>query len=393
MSELTPSDEAQLAEAVATAASAGTPLEIRGGGTRAGLGRPVQAERTLATGGLSGITLYEPEALTLVVRAGTRMAEIEAALAAEGQMLPFEPIDHRALLGTTGEPTIGGAVAVAASGPRRIQRGACRDSMIGVRFVDGRGQAITNGGRVMKNVTGYDLVKLMAGSHGTLGVLTEIGFKVLPAPKATAVLQIEGLSDEGAVRAMADALGSPHDVAGAAHFPVGMNGDPVTMVRLEGLEGSVAYRAKALGDALSGHGDVAIETDPARTAAGWKWVRDAETFAGRAGAVWRLSVRPSDGPGLVARLRDDIAVEAVLYDWGGGLVWLLVDETGDAGAAATRSAVAATGGHATLVRAPAAIRAAVEVFEPEPAPLAAISTGLRARFDPKGILNPGRMRA
>jgi glycolate oxidase FAD binding subunit len=154
----------------------------------AGLGRPVQAERTLSTRGLSGIRLYEPGALTLVAGAGTPMADVEAALAAEGQMLPFEPIDHRRLLDTAGEPTIGGAVATGASGPRRIQRGGCRDAMIGVRFVDGSGRAVANGGRVMKNVTGLDLVKLMAGSYGTLGVLTEVGFKVLPAPQATATL-------------------------------------------------------------------------------------------------------------------------------------------------------------------------------------------------------------
>ena len=390
---LEPSDEAQLAEAVAQSASARTPVELLGGGTRLGLGRPVQAQKTLSVRGLSGISLYEPGALTLVVKAGTPLAEIEKTLADEGQMLPFEPIDHRALLGTTGEPTIGGAVAVAASGPRRIQRGACRDSMIGVRFVNGAGQVVANGGRVMKNVTGYDLVKLMAGSYGTLGVLSEIAFKVLPAPQATAVLLIEGLSDADAVHAMSDALGSPYDVAGAAHIPVGMDGDPVTMIRLEGLEGSVAYRAAALSDALKGHGTAKIETDPERTRAGWKWVRDAEAFAGREGAVWRVSVKPSDGPMLVARLRETIQVDAAFYDWGGGLVWLLVPETGDVGAAAIRAGVAENGGYATLIRATAATRAAVDVFQPEPAPVAAISAGLRAKFDPHGILNPGRMRA
>ena len=391
MTEVTPADEAELSAAVAAAAAARTPLEIRGGGTRATLGRPVQAERTLSTRGLGGIRLYEPGALTLVVGAGTPMAEIEAALSAEGQMLPFEPVDHRALLGTAGEPTIGGAVAVNASGPRRIQRGACRDAMIGVRFVDGRGQAIANGGRVMKNVTGLDLVKLLAGSHGTLGVLSEVGFKVLPAPETTATVLLHGLDDATAVAAMSDALGSPYDVAGAAHLP-DTDGGPVTMIRVEGLAGSVAYRTDELKKRLARFRPAGIDAAP-DAAAAWAGVRDVEAFAGRDGAVWRVSVRPSDAPAVVAAVRDAAPLAGAFYDWGGGLIWLLVDETGDAGAAAVRAQTARLGGHATLVRARAPTRAAVEVFEPEPAPLARISAGLREKFDPHGILNPGRMRA
>ena len=393
-----PTDESALSAAIAAAAAARTPLEIQGGGTRAGLGRPVQAERTLSTSGLSGIRLYEPGALTLVVGAGTPMAEIEAALATEGQMLPFEPIDHRALLGTDGEPTIGGAVATAASGPRRIQRGGCRDAMIGARFVDGNGRAVANGGRVMKNVTGLDLVKLMAGSHGTLGVLTEMGFRVLPAPEATATLVLRGLDDRAAVEVMSDALGSPYDVSGAAHLPdgpgpEGADGDgPATLIRLEGLKGSVAYRARELRDRLARLRPGAIETTP-DGAALWRRVRDAEPFAGRGGAVWRVSMRPSDGPALVEAVRAGAPLLAAFYDWGGGLVWLLLEEAGDAGAAVIRAETRRLGGHGTLVRASAATRAAVDVFEPEPAPLARISAGLRARFDPAGILNPGRMRA
>lgn len=386
-----PADEAELSAAISDAAAARTPLEIRGGGTRATLGRPVQAERTLSTAGFSGIRLYEPGALTLVIGAGTPVAEIEAALASENQMLPFEPTDHRALLGTQGEPTIGGAVAVGASGPRRIQRGACRDAMIGVRFVDGQGQAIANGGRVMKNVTGLDLVKLMAGSYGTLGVVTQIGFKVLPAPQATETVLLHGLDDAAAVAAMSDALGSPFDVAGAAHLPEA-DGGPLTMIRLEGLSVSVAHRTEALKKRLARHRPAALDTAP-DGAAGWGRVRDVAAFAGREGAVWRVSTRPSDAPALVAALREAAPLSAAFYDWGGGLVWLLVEESGDAGAAAIRVQTARLGGHAMLVRASAATRAAVEVFEPEPAPLARISAGLRAKFDPHGILNPGRMRA
>jgi len=383
MTLLTPDDEAGLAEVVAQAAAAGTPLEIRGGGTRAGLGRPVQAEKTLSTSGLSGITLYEPGALTLVVKAGTPVAEIEAALAAEGQMLSFEPMDHRVLLGAQGEPTIGGVVACGVSGPRRIQAGACRDAMLGVRFVNGRGEAIKSGGRVMKNVTGYDLVKLMCGSFGTLGVLSEISFKVLPKPEAEATLICEGLDPGAGVAALGAALGSPFGITGAAHM------EARSLVRIEGLEGSVTYRTGQLLGRL-GPGWEAVTG--AESVALWREVRDVAPFAGREGAVWRVSVKPADGPVFSDALRAAGLDHAALYDWGGGLVWLLTAETGDAGAGLIRHETAAGGGHAILVRASAATRAAIEVFEPEPEALARISAGLRAGFDPTGILNPGRMR-
>jgi glycolate oxidase FAD binding subunit len=372
-----PTTEAELADAIA---SADGPLEIRGGASRMTLGAPVQAARTLEVGGLSGVSLYEPGALTLVAGAGTPLAEIEALLARENQRLAFEPMDHRPLLGQGGEPTIGGVAACNVSGPRRVQAGACRDSMIGVRFVDGAGRALKNGGRVMKNVTGYDLVKLMGGSYGTLGVLTEVAFKLLPAPEATATLAVHALDDAGAVRAMSAALTSPFDVTGAAYLP----GRGV-FVRIEGLAGSVAYRAGRLRDLLGPHGAVEMIED----AALWPDIRDARGFADAPGAVWRLSLRPSDAPGVVAEIAKTRAVRTMM-DWGGGLVWLLTDEGVDAGAPAIRAAVAGKG-HATLVRASAATRVQIAPFAPEAPALAAISRGLRAKFDPRGILNPGRM--
>lgn len=336
----------------------------------------------METGGLSGIRLYEPGALTLVAGAGTPLSEVDAALAAEGQRLPFEPMDHRVLLGTTGTPTVGGMAAVNVSGPRRIQVGACRDFMLGARFVDGMGRVLKNGGRVMKNVTGYDLVKLMAGSYGTLGVMSEVSFKVLPKPETSAVILIEGLSDERAVRAMSMALGSPYDVTGVAHAPKGIDGAPVTMVRIEGFEKSVAYRAGQMKALLADFGDIAVETRAERILSGWKWVRDVEAFADQPGDVWRLSVKPSDAPALGAALQ----AEGLLYDWGGGLIWALVEAGRD-----IRPAMAAIGGHATLVRASAETRQTVAVFQPEPAAVAALSQGVRAKFDPRGILNPGLM--
>ena len=373
---LSPVDERELSEAVAGAEG---PLRIVGGGTRP-VGRPVSGE-VLSTRGLSGIELYEPGALTIVTRAGTPLAEVEAALAAENQRLPFEPMDMRGLLGTGGEPTIGGVVATNASGPRRIQAGACRDSLIGVRFVDGRGTVLKNGGRVMKNVTGYDLVKLLAGSYGTLGVVSEVSFKVLPGIETRACVLLNGLSNGDAVAAMAKALGSPYEVSGAAHTPAGIDGHPVTMLRLEGFADSVAYRAGKLKELLAAFGDISVETDPERVQAGWTWVRDVETFQGREGDVWRISVKPSDGPGIAARAGGD-----VLFDWGGGLVWALAAPGSD-----LRAELGDFAGHATLIRASEETRARLSVFQPEPAPVAALAEGLRRQFDPKGILNPGVM--
>ncbi|MEX2517725.1 MAG: glycolate oxidase subunit GlcE [Paracoccaceae bacterium] len=377
--------EAALAERVRDAHDAGETVEITGGGTRRALGRPVQAARMLSTEALSGVSLYEPGALTLVAGAGTPLSEIEAALGAEGQRLPFEPMDHRALLGSSGEPTIGAVAAMNNSGPRRIQAGAARDAMLGVRFVDGRGQVIRNGGRVMKNVTGYDLVKLMAGSWGTLGVITEIAFKVLPAPEAGATVALEGLADEAAVAALAAALGSPWDVTGAAH--VGGR----TLIRIEGFAAQTAHRGPALATALAPFGAAEI-VEGEESAALWRGVRDVSAFHNREGAVWRVSIKPSEGPRIVAALKAGGDFEPV-YDWGGGLIWLLTPETGDAGDAAIRAETRARGGHATLARASAATRAAVEVFEPEAPGVAALSARIRAEFDPKGVLNPGRMRS
>ncbi|WP_118133192.1 FAD-binding protein [Oceanicella sp. SM1341] len=372
-----PGTEQELAEAVRDARG---PLCISGGGTRQGLGNPVTGE-LLSVAGLSGITLYDPGALTLVAQAGTPLAEVEAALAAEGQMLPFEPMDHRAVLGTSGTPTAGGMVACNVSGPRRIQAGACRDSLIGIRFVNGGGEVVRNGGRVMKNVTGYDLVKLLAGSHGTLGVLTEVAFKVLPRPETCLALRIDGLDDAGAVAAMTVALGSPCEANGLVH----LSGPAETWMRLEGFADALKVRAGKLAALLSARCGVSaeiIEAEPARAA--FEGFRDLAWAAGQPGDLWRVSVAPSAGPALAARLRAAGAGE-IVFDWGGGLVWALAPEGTD-----LRPALAGPG-HATLVRAGPETRRALGAFQPEAPAIAAISQALRARFDPRGILNPGRM--
>lgn len=369
------SSEAELADYIAAAEA---PIHVIGGGTRGIVG----GDGALSVAGMSGVELYEPGALTLVVKAGTPVAEVEALLAKSGQRLPFEPMDHRALTGQGGTPTVGGMVAANVSGPRRFQAGACRDSLIGVRFVDGRGDIIRNGGRVMKNVTGYDLVKLMAGSFGTLGILTEVAFKVLPLPETGATLILRGLDDVTAVAALSRALGSAFEVNGAAHAPVGMGGAPETLLRLEGFAGSVAYRTGKLRAVLAEFGAVEVVEDSATHDAIWAWVRDVRGLAEGGDDIWRVSVKPSDGPAVVAA----VAPHGALYDWGGGLVWLRVAPDTD-----VRARLGGIAGHATIVRAGAETRAQRGMFHPEPAPVAALTRGVRQQFDPKGLFNPGLM--
>ena len=330
------------------------PLVLRGGGTR---GR-FEGGAVLETGGLSGIRLYEPGALTLMAGAGTPVAEIEAALAAEGQRLAFEVPDLRAVLGRVGASTLGGVVAENASGPRRVAVGACRDFCLGVRFVDGRGEVIRNGGRVMKNVTGYDLVKLLAGSRGQLGVLTEVALKVLPRPETEATLCLHGLPDAQAIAALSAALGSPYEVTGAAHLP-----GQGSYLRLEGFAASVRYRLARLQALLAPFG-VAEEV-----ASPWAAIRDVRPLAGHPGDLWRLHLVPSEAAGIVAR----IGAEAVLYDWGGGLVWARMAPGTD-----LLARIGPFRGHARCV-----IGAATATAE-APA-IAALTAGLRRQFDPRGI--------
>ena len=390
MSTYQPRSEAEAATLIGEAAARRERLRLVGGGTRAGIGRPAQDEATLSAAGLTGITLYEPAELVIAARAGTPLAEVEARLAEGGQMLPFEPMDHRPLLGSTGEPTIGAVAAGNVSGPRRIAGGAARDSLIGVRFVNGRGEAVKSGGRVMKNVTGLDLVKLMAGSWGTLGFLTEVTFKVLPVPERTATLVLAGLDDARAVEAMSVALGSPFEITGAAHLPEGIDGPARTLLRIEGFSASVDYRLGQLTRLMRGFTPPATR-EGEEAAAQWRAVRDVLPFAGGDEAVWRLSTAPGRGPAVAAAIAA-ARPSRWFYDWGGGLIWLATPATGDAGAEVVRAALA-EGGHATLVRAPDAVRAAVPVFEPLSEPLMRITAGLKAAHDPAGLFNPGRMYA
>jgi glycolate oxidase FAD binding subunit len=383
----TPSSPAEIAAVIADARRAGTPLAVIGGGTRSGLGRPVQAAATVSTAKLSGITLYEPAELVIAAQAGTPLREVTEALAAKGQRLPFEPMDHRRLYGSTGEPTVGGVASANVSGPARINLGAARDSMIGLKFVNGLAEDVKSGGRVMKNVTGLDLVKALAGSFGTLAVFHEVCFKVLPRAEGERTLAISGLSIPRAVAALSASLGSPFEPTGAAHLP-GAGSEARTLIRIEGFSASLSYRTDALSRLLAPFGTVeAIDAEP--SAALWGDIRDAALFAGTEEAVWRISVPPSAASALAERLAP--LAPRLVMDWGGGLVWAGVAAAGDAGAGTVHAAAKAAAGHATLIRAPEAVRGAVDVFSPPAAPLMAIQRKLKTSFDPAGILNPGRM--
>ena len=396
MARFAPADLDELRDAVATALAAEEPVEIVGGGSKRGLGRPLQTPHLLDLSGLSGIREYEPSELVLTAGAATPLAEIERVLAEHSQMLAFEPPDWRGLLGGEGEPTLGGVLACNLAGPRRIKAGAARDHFLGFRGVSGRAEVFKAGGKVVKNVTGYDLCKLMAGSYGTLAALEEVTVKVLPRPEVVATVLLSGLDSIAAVRLMSAALGSPHEVSGAAYLPAGFGAVlPGTVaLRVEGPAPSAAFRGEALAQEHKATAQADFLTD-ADSAALWRAVGEAAPLAGSSGqAVWRVSVAPSRGAELAETI--DSALDAAWFlDWGGGLVWLAVPEVGDGGAAAVREAIrGAEGrgtGHATLVKAPPALRRAVEVFEPQPPGLAALSRRVKEAFDPRHIINPGRI--
>ena len=396
---LKPRDAKEVEDAVAWALGNDKALELVGQGSKRALGRPSQTDITLDLSGLTGVTLYEPAELVLSAKAGTPLAEIEALLAKNNQQLDFEPMDYGPLLGgKAGQGTIGGAIAANLSGPRRIKAGAARDHFLGVTAVTGRGETIKSGGRVVKNVTGYDMCKVLAGSWGTLAAMTDVTLKVLPRPETEATVVVEGLDDERACAAMAAAMGSSCDVSGAAHLPDHVasyfDGLPrpeaATTLRLEGVAPSVAHRKAALAALMQPFGPVALLDDKDSKAL-WKSVREVRPFAGaQERPLWRISTAPGKGHAVAAAITP---AAQMFYDWAGGLIWVAMPFTDEPDAGSIRRAVAALGGHATLIRAAASVRASVEVFEPQGVGLAALSKRVKAGFDPKGVLNPGRMWA
>lgn len=403
-----PASTGQIEEAVCWALAKETSLDVLGGGSKRDYGRPAEAEHRLDLSAISGIVKYEPKELVMSALPGTSLAEIASALEPHHQELAFEPADLGPLFGTgTGgtnlSGTIGGAFACNLSGPKRIRMGGARDHILGFQAISGRGEAFKSGGRMFKNVTGFDLCKLVAGSFGTLAVFSELTFKVLPAPETIHTVLVFGCTPDAGIRALTAALHSSNEVSGVAHLPADVAGTsgvsaisaasgPVTAIRVEGFGPSVDYRCSSLGGLLDEFGETGL-LKTAESETFWREVRDVSYFARQTDdQVWRISVAPADG----ARVAEKILKKRpgkVYFDWGGGLLWLSLEVADDAAHEVVRGALAETGGHATLLRADDTVRARVPVFHPQPGPLGALAERVKESLDPKGVLNPGRMVA
>jgi glycolate oxidase FAD binding subunit len=397
-------DAADVEQVVRGALASEQPLEIIGHGSKRLVGQPMATNALLDLSDLNAVTAYEPNELIITVQAGAPLADVLSLIDSRNQQFAFEPVNTAPLLGTPEVGTIGGMIGAGLAGPRRIKAGGARDHLLGAHAVSGFGDSFKAGGKVVKNVTGYDLCKLLAGSWGTLAVMTEVTLKVMPRPEAERTLVLRGLDDVTANRAMTAALGSPFDVSGAAHLPHQVfrgladgsgqfGGQAITLLRLEGIAASAAHRAAALGRALAPFGAAEIVDDLA-SAALWVLVRDIKPFAanGALGGwpVWRIVCPPASGGALGQALSRETGGE-MIYDWGGGLIWAALPPQPDAHAALVRSRVNAAGGHATLLRASEAVRRNVEVFHPQEPGLAALGERVRHSFDPKNILNRGRL--
>ena len=380
---IVPTTPNEVAHAVAEAGAKGQHIEVIGGGTKRTIGTLGAVDLVVSTAGLNRIIDYAPDELVLTAQPGVRIADLETLVAGRGQMLAFEPPRLTELLGARGEPTLGGVLASNLSGPRRIRAGASRDHFLGFEAVSGRGEVFKAGGKVVKNVTGYDLMKLMAGSWGTLAILTEVTIKVLPAPRTETTLMLFGLADATAAEAMGLAMNGPFDVSGAAHLPAFAAGAAplkaamaVTALRLDGFEASVASRVEALAAALKSFGRIE-QLDAAHSREFWGQIREVEAFVGDPRPLWRLSLPPADGWRGPHQLPGD-----ALYDWAGGQVWLLTEVP----AQQVRSVVQTLGGHALCLR-------GGETFTARSGPLGALQARVKAAFDPLGVLNPGRLEA
>ena len=387
-------DAKDVEEVVRAAIANEQPLEIIGHGSKRSIGHTMATNAVLDLSALNAVTSYEPNELIITVQSGAPLADVQSLIDSKNQQFAFEPMDTSSLLGVSGSGTIGGMIGAGLAGPRRIKAGGARDHLLGAHAVSGFGDSFKTGGRVVKNVTGYDLCKLLAGSWGTLAVMTDVTVKVLPRAETEQTLLVLGLDDAAAARAMSLAMGSANDVSGAAHLsaPLAANvraeaGTALTALRLEGVGPSVAHRRHALEAALKSFGEITVLEEAASRML-WRSVRDVVPFAHGDRALWRISTAPTRGHVVAAA----IGPGAFLYDWAGGLIWAALPAADDGGAARVGAAVGANG-HATLIRAPAAVRAAVAVFQPQDAGLAALTRRVKESFDPNGVLGPGRMYA
>ena len=382
---LRPNGTDELVEAISQAAARGQRLEVRGGGTKSAIGRPGRDTTLLQIQGFDTVIDYDGPELVVTAGSSTPLAEIEALLAQNNQMLAFEPFDHAVLFGLAPAATLGGVIAAGVSGSRRLTAGAVRDHFLGLRGVSGRGEAFMGGAKVVKNVTGYDLPKLLANSWGQLAVMTEVTLKVLPRPQTVQTVVLSGLDERQACLVMGQALGSQADVAAAAHLPAEINGGlALTALRLEGFEPSVKARVQMV---LAQFGATAsCDVLPTEASALlWEQVQHLTPLQGE-GALWRINVPPMSGSEVIEQLKPYGA--RCLLDWAGGLVWALLPTTD--GGQGVRDVASALGGHAMLIRAPEALRLSVPTQHPLAPGVAALTQRVKDGFDPKAILDPER---
>jgi glycolate oxidase FAD binding subunit len=378
------SNSAQVVDFVRTAREARAPFEIVAGGTRRSVGKPVGALPLLDVSNLSGIVKYEPEELILTAAPSTSLTEINAVLATKNQRLGFDPADWSRLLGSNGVATLGGAASCDASGAGRLRHGAARDSLLGFQAVNGLGETFRGGSKVVKNVTGFDLPKLICGAYGTLSVLTELTFRVYPRPQFFAVLCLSDVTPEVGFAALRKIAHSALEPAGLAYLPGTMMGDVgqeigqgAALIKLEGASQPLEEKI-ALAHGLLGNTMHRIDGDP------FGAIGCGEKFADIAGDVWRVMIAPSDAP----RVAKELNAKHWLGDLAGGLLWLAAAPSD---APRIRSLAAAAQGQAMLLRASPESRSSLGLFAPQPPALAALNRAVKAAFDPLSLFNPGRL--
>jgi glycolate oxidase FAD binding subunit len=380
MTIFTPSDTEALISVVQDAAEQGRRLDVCGGGSKAAVGAARPDADSLDMSGFSGIIEYDPAELVLTVRSGTKLAEVQALVAGQGQMLAFEPFDHGPIFGReAGAATIGGTVAAGVAGSRRVSAGGARDHVLRVEAVSGRGETFAAGAKVVKNVTGYDLPKLISGSWGRLAAVSELTLKVLPKPPSATTLVYRDLAPEQASQLMLQAMASKASVAAAAHVPAAGSAQAITALRLEGVDPSIRSRIDLLATVLG----VAGEAEDAAGADGfWAQFRTLKPLSASL-PLWRVNVAASRWVAVTRALASFDT--RWMVDWAGNLIWL----TTDAPAALVRQAASAAGGHAMLLRG-APSDGPVPTFHPQTPALAKLETRLRRAFDPNGVFETGR---
>jgi len=397
MTTFAPRNDEEVCEVVRWAASEQHPLSVSGGGSRAAFGHEVNTSHGISLRELSGIREYDARELVLTAGAGTPLAEIHDALAKQGQLLPFEPPDPTVLFGSVGTGTLGGVFMGNQCGPRRLHAGAARDHILGVRAINGRGEVWKSGGKVIKNVTGYDLSKLLAGSWGTLSVVTELTCKVLPAPACVTTVGVIAHSVTAALALLTRIASGPYSPTGLAYVPETLNAAGTfrtdvrgrCLLRFEGTESGVNERVAVVSKALEPAVQSGVWTG-AESAEIWRKLRDAAPVAA-CPVVLKLSLPPTAAPAVANAL-----LARRLHDWyldaGGAWYWIGVEpDIAVELVRALRELLRPVGGSVVIMRAPTVVKSSAGVLTPQLPAMAALTARLKQSFDPLALFNPGRL--